>query len=293
MITASYIKTGGSPQGLKIFFMKRGLRLYPALIVCFILSILTVYLSGYFLKVAVPASKLITWTLAQLSLFQFYNPDFMRNYGVGVLNGSLWTISVELQFYLLTPIFVWLMVKTPRMLLPIMLIFILFNIFQFHNPKETVWEKLYAVSFLPWLYMFMLGGLFSYFQSGRNIILNRLPLSLLFLGYIVIYYLSANFQLGTGNKINFVTYGVLALLLLKLAFSWPRTAKNLLGKNDISYGLYIYHMPVVNLFVVYNLDHSFLNLVFCFFITIALAIISWVLIEKPFLSFKKMALRSV
>jgi peptidoglycan/LPS O-acetylase OafA/YrhL len=44
--------------------------------------------------------------LAQLSIVQFYNPDFLRGYGVGVLNGSLWTISVELQFYVMLP-WVW------------------------------------------------------------------------------------------------------------------------------------------------------------------------------------------
>ena len=35
------------------------------------------------------------------------HPDFLRGYGVGVLNGSLWTIPVELQFYALVPLIYW------------------------------------------------------------------------------------------------------------------------------------------------------------------------------------------
>lgn len=39
-----------------------------------------------------------------MSVVQFYNPDLLRGYGVGVLNGSVWTIPVELQYYAVLPL---------------------------------------------------------------------------------------------------------------------------------------------------------------------------------------------
>jgi len=49
-------------------------------------------------------SQWAKWILAQLSVAQFYNPGFMRSYGTGILNASTWTISIELQFYILVPL---------------------------------------------------------------------------------------------------------------------------------------------------------------------------------------------
>src|ERR1700746_3860251 len=83
------------------FALNRILRIYPALICCLLVSVLMVWMTGYFSSVHLSVGSLLTWLLAQASIGQFYNPDFLRGYGVGVLNGSAWTITVELQFYLL------------------------------------------------------------------------------------------------------------------------------------------------------------------------------------------------
>jgi hypothetical protein len=45
----------------------------------------------------------LPWLAAQLTIGQFYNPVFLRGYGLGVLNGSLWTIPLE-QFCVLVPL---------------------------------------------------------------------------------------------------------------------------------------------------------------------------------------------
>jgi len=46
----------------------------------------------------------ILWLIGQASFFPFYNPDQLRDLGIGGMNGSLWTIPVELQLYILIPI---------------------------------------------------------------------------------------------------------------------------------------------------------------------------------------------
>jgi peptidoglycan/LPS O-acetylase OafA/YrhL len=66
--------------------------------------------------------------------------------------------------------------------------------------------------------------------------------------------------------------------------------ENFLNKNDISYGIYLYHMPIVNFLIYNNVYGSLFSFTICLSLTLLLAIISWKVIEKPFLSLKKMSL---
>lgn len=40
------------------------------------------------------------WILAQSTVMQFWTPDCLRGYGVGGPNGTLWTITVFAQVYI-------------------------------------------------------------------------------------------------------------------------------------------------------------------------------------------------
>ncbi|MEO8223616.1 MAG: acyltransferase [Gammaproteobacteria bacterium] len=145
----------------------RFLRLYPGLIACVLLSIALVTALGYPRTSGASAGDLLLWLAAQLSFVQFYNPDFLRGFGTGVLNGSLWTISVELQFYVLVPLlYAALRPLAARsrefMLVILVLVFIVCNqLFLALGPAhgEELTYKLVKVSFVPWFYMFLVGVL--------------------------------------------------------------------------------------------------------------------------------------
>ena len=92
---------------------------------------------------------------------------------------------------------------------------------------------------------------------------------------------------GKTNAFNPVEFLFLSLVIFKIAYIKIKIPENFFNNNDISYGIYLYHMPIVNFFIYKNLTKSYLFFSLCITLTILFAIISWKLIEKRFLSLKK------
>lgn len=276
---------------LRTFFINRFLRLYPALFFCFVVTLLSLFISGYLETQSYTSKDFFTWVFTSLTFFQFYNPDFLRAYGVGAINGSLWTISAELQFYILTPLLFLLYTKYKKVSISLAFILVLVNLLNtFLNENSSIAEKLMMVSFAPWFYMFMVG---AYISINRNLQTKILAISpLIYLGlYVVTYFFALEYNLGTGNNINFISFILLCLLMFRLAYTNPSLSDQVLGGNDISYGIYIYHMPIVNLWLFCKIQGTPISFVSAMLCTICMAFISWYLIEKPALKLKKIALR--
>lgn len=77
----------------------------------------------------------------------------------------------------------------------------------------------------------------------------------------------------------------LAGLVVNLAYVLPQLP---FGIPDISYGIYIYHFPIIRFFV---FRHGISNLYVCLGATILLSCLSWFYIERPFLALKAKPLR--
>ena len=75
------------------YWTNRGLRIFPALWVAFAVTLAVLFLTGQFDGTARQTGL---WIVAQLTIIQFYNPEFLRDFGVGVVNGALWSIPVEI-----------------------------------------------------------------------------------------------------------------------------------------------------------------------------------------------------
>ena len=277
---------------LGTFFINRCLRLYPALFFCFFVTLLSLLISGYLATQSYSSKDFFTWVFTSLTFFQFYNPDFLRAYGVGAINGSLWTISAELQFYILTPLLFLLYTRYKKISISLAFILILVNLLNtFLNDRSSIAEKLIVVSFLPWFYMFMVGAYISTNRDLQTKILSVNPLVYLVL-YVASYYFALEYNLGVGNNINFISFILLCLLIFRLAYTNPSLSDQVLGGNDISYGIYIYHMPIINLWLFCKIQGTTISFVLAIVATICMAFISWYLIEKPALRLKKIALRS-
>jgi peptidoglycan/LPS O-acetylase OafA/YrhL len=280
-----------NPQ-LMPYARNRFLRIYPALWVCFIISVITVALVRGSVFEQAGLSQVIVWVLAQLSIVQFYNPDFLRGYGVGVLNGSLWTIPVELQFYIVLPVLYlglgWH--KHKRDLSLIVLTLLMGGVYWHYTTLRTEGEvstlvRLYQETLAPHLYMFLAGVLLQrHFRRIWPWLHNKV---LLWLGvYVFTALVTQWLGLGLINPISFIP---LAFFILACAYTLPLLSHQLLRGNDISYGTYIYHMIVINAMVELGYLGRFYYLGIVLSITFVLAYLSWRIVEKPALALKRIS----
>lgn len=281
-------------SSLGSYIRNRVLRIYPALWACLLFSVLTVYLV-YPFDTNIP--EFFSWVLAQTTFVQFYNPEFLRGYGVGVLNGSLWTIPVELQFYVLLP-FLYLFFDRigwrPLALLLFLLIFVGLNQIYIgsRGQSEGVIVKLFGVSILPYLYMFLIGVLLQ-----RNLAFVEKYLASKALLWLLVFLVTAaaSRMLGfnySGNDLNPILAISIALLTISFSYSYTARFSTLLKGNDISYGVYIYHMVIVNVLVHSKIFTPGLSFFVMLISTVLIAYLSWVLIEKRALLLKKRSLKA-
>ena len=125
--------------------------------------------------------------------------------------------------------------------------------------------------------MFMVGAR----PSTKPLLQERIqsaPVILLLAVYLVVNQLSVSFGLGAGdgNHIDIVSFVALSMLILKLAFTKPALSARLLGRNDISYGVYIFHMPIVNFLLYHGAGPSALSVAAAAIAaTVGVAWVSW------------------
>lgn len=276
--------------GIIEYARNRVLRIFPALWVCFFVSLIAVSLVYDKTPLSSDFPKLLIWCLGQLSFVQFYNPEFFRGYGVGVMNGSLWTISVELQFYILLPIIHVLLRKHSEKLKSIFVVYSLLIVINLINTylanTPSIYSKLLNITILPHLFMFML-GVFIQSQFTKFVELTKGKL-LVFMGMYLLLAYSCHLLDMTyyGNLINPISALLLGVIIISAAYNTRlvETAPHI--KWDISYGIYIYHMVVLNVFYELAVYSPVQNLILTLIVSIALAGLSWRFIENPCLQLK-------
>lgn len=93
-----------------------------------------------------------------------------------------------------------------------------------------------------------------------------------------------------GNELPPIPYLLLTTVIVAAAFSRRELAESLLHRNDISYGLYIWHMPVINVFLYLGWSGKGWMVVVAVALSVLAAIASWVFVERPALRLKRRAL---
>ncbi|MBI1362531.1 MAG: acyltransferase family protein [Proteobacteria bacterium] len=285
LITDSYLR---NRQTVGQYLRNRALRIFRALIVCTCLTTLMLGLLGF-----LPADwRVGAWFVGQITVLPIYNPVFLRDFGVGDPNGALWTIPVEMQFYLFIPIVFALMYgvlgekKRSHLLALTGALLVSFGVYTWFMAADRtpLWMQVFYITIFPHLWLFLLGACAQVgWQWVQPFIQGKVVYWLVFYAAICM----AKAYTPIGDLGVLLAHVGLAGCVLSAAFSLPWLAHKLLGKTDISYGVYLYHMPVMNLFVELGKTGSWLSMVAVTGLSVILAGASWAFIEKPALSLKK------
>ena len=274
----------------KDYIRNRFLRIYPGLWGCLIITVIAISITG----VSFLNKQTLAWLPCQF-VGIIYTPGFLSTYGIGSYNGSLWSIPVELQFYLMLPILYFILPKKSfnYWIFALFLFFAAIDLY-FHYPSppipiQPVLLKLLGFTFIPNFTLFLLGVLFQrkrIYQS--KFIYNKA------LYWVIAYVLYVFFMHAytTQNPAIILPRNILlGFTIISLAYTLPTIAKTVLRTNDISYGIYIYHGLVLTIIVQEKWQPN-VNIFIIIGITYVLAYLSWTFIEKPFIHRKKHTIRT-
>lgn len=229
------------------YLKKRFWRIYPELW-CGIIVGLSVLLILY--DESVDWTQIVGFAFAQGTFFQFWTPDCLRGYGCGVPNGSLWTIGILIQFYLIAYFlyrylrgqkkWVWLTVFVTCLAMGVLIPVV-------RQYLPVLPGKLLSQMIFPYLWCFV----FASFVAEKKD---------WFLPYMKKYWWLALVLFlivcKTGYDIRASYYMLqtimLFLSLIGIAYTFPKMDL----KTDLSYGIYIYHMIVVNALLALGYKHE-------------------------------------
>jgi peptidoglycan/LPS O-acetylase OafA/YrhL len=280
------------------YYRNRCLRIFPALWVCLVVSVAVILFARVAMLDPISTRDWLGWWAAQMSLYQQYDPGFLQAVGLGALNGSLWTIPIELEFYLLLPV-IYATFHLRERRGDVALICVLACSLALHavyaHPAlfpGTPPHALIVETAVPYLWMFLVGVLLQrHWVCVRGWFAGRALWW--FLGYVLLGVVAKRLHLSVGSAdINPIFLLPLAGLVMACAISQPTLSDRLLRHNDISYGTYIYHALVLNSMLLWGIRGDFLSAVAAIVFSLGLGAASWWVVERPFLRRKRRSLRA-
>jgi peptidoglycan/LPS O-acetylase OafA/YrhL len=271
LVAASFVK-----RGIVDYTISRILRIFPALTVCVFASVFI--LGPLFTKLSLAeyfsseqTYRYLTNALAYFKT-QWYLPGMFSDNSLTAVNGSLWTLAVEVRCYIILGVLgVFGLLKDRTIANFAISALLLFGVFFFVDiPMLGINEKWARPA------SYFLIGVFFFINRDKVILDFRLALFALILAY------------SSFGKEWFTWVFPVAYVYLIFYTAYATKFINTDGKlGDISYGVYIYAWPaqqiVVSLFPNFT---PYLNTVLASLIVIPTAYLSWHYLEKPMLMLK-------
>ncbi len=281
------------------FYKNRCLRIYPGLWVCFAITIALLICFRQISVATLGRTDFWTWVARQLTFFQFGTPAYFKHWGDGQVNRSLWTISIELQFYAVIPLIYFVFKRLGRLWIVgwAALFFGSICVYQWqaHLPKGNIVHDIKDLGLASCLYNFLFGiAIYKCWDRLRVAFEGRFFYWLAaYLAYINLMGTCYEVWPYSPEPVRRLGYLILSGLTISLAFSFRTLSEKLIRGFDISYGVYIYHGLVLNCFIVFGWMNRWELALLILPITWALGAASWVFVERPMLRRKRKTLREI
>ena len=264
---------------LAAYAAKRVRRIYPAYFTVVVLcafglaAVSTKSLADYF---SLAFGKYLLANLIFLNFLQPSLPGVFEANALSAVNGALWTLKIEVMFYLTVPLFVLLFRRFSR--LPVLLLIYSLSV-AYAALLTEIARRTGTAIYLELARQ--LPGQLSYFMAGA-----------------FFYYFLPLFERRTASFVTVAALILVADTIYPLPFLEPMALAtmvvlfalffyvgNFARYGDFSYGVYIIHFPVIQLLVQagYCRDNPELFLATVILLTISGAVAMWHLVEKRFL----------
>lgn len=217
-------------------------------------------------------------------------------------SGHLWTIGYEEQFYIFIPFIIYTLVRASfkMRLISLLLLVVIFNAIRFYLIYQNVpYPAIYVLPFTHFESI-ILGIVVGF--GGLDFCLKKInPLILAGTGILVftlIEFLPARNVITYWQILTYLLVGISTTLILYATLKSSYLKRKLSNKIFVflgkrSYGLYIYHRLAI-VIVTFTLKrlhviplNSLTMFIFSLIITILISIVSYQLIEIPFLVLKR------
>lgn len=274
LVTRSYLTSKNSLE----YAEKRFRRIYPAyvttILLCLFIGAYTTTLSPPDFFKAPQTWRYVISNALFLNFLQPTLPSALVGNPIHTLNGSLWTIKVEVMLYLCVPPMLYLFkrfgtITTATILVTLSIIWVcLFDIFYNGNVGDEIARQ------LP--------GQLSYFAIGSLFAVNAKLLShIKWIAFPSLAMLFAVSNIYAKLLLDPIAYSTIVIYLSTSAFRSMNFGKY----GDISYGIYLYHFPIIQLLIFLGLfeSNAWLGFTSTLMLTLFFALVSWHMIEKRLL----------
>lgn len=262
------------------YFSRRLRRILPAYFMTVIAAvILGGLVTNYHVTeyIGIPTLKYLAWNGFFLNFMQPTLPGVFEGNLVPAVNGSLWTIKIELMFYAIVPIAVLLVrIFGPSLVLTFMYLASLAYVYSlFYLERSTSLKLPYdeLSRQLPGQLRFFVAGAAAYY--ARDFLQRHIAM-------IVVSTIAA-IIISPGLHDPALTPIVIAGLFVSMVHLPFDT--NIKQIGDPSYGLYLFHFPIIQAFAYYGLlrERNLIYPALIYVIVFCLASLSWRFVEQPWM----------